>query len=229
MTAEYTSSPDLRRLYSTAGWGGIAAFVAWMAQPIVVGLLAATEGDMAQTFDTISSRPYLASLELLIFIGIGVGILFLVTAVGRIVRARSAAPSTAARVGHVFGLAAGVSWIFAAGNSFAPYTSVGSGIPDTAPDPALQSALYQLNAVIFTGFGIAYAIGMAGWLITLATAGRRAGVVGWPTAILAVACSVASASVLVVPFSPPWGIIGGLAFCLVGGIVFLVKSRRVGT
>ena len=62
----------------------------------------------------------------------------------------------------------------------------------------------------------------AGWLIALAFAGRRRGVVGWPLSILALLAAGASIVQFLLPFAPPWGLIGGIGFAFVAGISFLV-------
>ncbi len=67
---------------------------------------------------------------------------------------------------------------------------------------------------------------MIGWLVMLATAGRRAGVIGWPLAIVCVVAVAVIVGSSFVPFAPPWGWIAGIGALLVLGIAFLVKARR---
>ena len=113
-----------------------------------------------------------------------------------------------------------------AGVFLAQYTSVGFALGDAAPDRALQVGLYQLLAVVATGLLVVFAVCFAGWLITLAFAGRRRGVVGWPLSILALLAAGASIVQFLVPFAPPLGLIGGIGFAFVAGISFLITSRR---
>jgi hypothetical protein len=213
-----------RRTYRTAGLGGIGAALAWGAQPIVVAL---ASGDAGRAdFASIESHPFNGVIEGTIFSLIGVGLLFLVTAVGRLAAASGAPASTSALVGHTLGIAASLAWFGVAGVFLAQYTSVGFGLGEAAPDQALQLGLYQLLGILATGLLVVYGVCFAGWLITLAVAGRRRGVVGWPLSILALLAAGASIGQFLVPFAPPWGLIAGLGFAFVAGISFLVTARR---
>jgi hypothetical protein len=223
-----TGPPDgavRRRLYRIAGVGGVGAALAWAAQPVVVALAAGGAGGGAD-FAYIESHPFNGVIEGAIFSAIGVGLLFLVTAVGRLAASSDMPVSTSALVGHTLGIAASVAWFVVAGVFLSQYTSVGFGIGGAAPDPALQVGLYQLLAVIATGLLVVFAVCFAGWLITLAVAGRRHGVVGWPLSILALLAAAASIVQFLIPFAPPWGLIGGIGFAFVAGVTFLVAARR---
>ena len=215
-----------RRLYRTAGIGGIGAALAWFVQPIVVSV----SGDIVDGVDHayVESHPFNGVIEATLFTAIGVGLLFLVTAVGRLARLSDRTVSTAAAVGHLLGIAGGIGWFFVAGLSIAPYTSVGFSLGEAAPERALQLGLYQLLGVVLIGMIMIVVVGFGGWLITVGTAGRRHGVVGWPLSIVALVAAAVSIGQLLVPFAPPWGSIAGLGFALVAGIAFLVKARRAG-
>ena len=224
-------TPDValrRRLYRIAGLGGIGAALAWAAQPVVVALVAVGAGGAGggADFAYIESHPFNGVVEGTIFSAIGVGLLFLVTAIGRLAASSGIPVSTSALVGHTLGIAASIAWFVVAGVFLAQYTSVGFGIGGAAPDPALQAGLYQLLAVIATGLLVVFAVCFASWLITLAVAGRRRGVVGWPLSILALLAAAASIVQFLLPFAPPWGLIGGIGFAFVAGVAFLVAARR---
>ncbi|MET0736510.1 MAG: hypothetical protein ABWY55_12820 [Microbacterium sp.] len=213
---------ERRRLFRVAGFGGIGAFVAWAVQPIVVSVFSPLVPEGGPDFAYIESTPYNGVLEATVFAGVGVGLLFMVTAVGRLIHPSS----TAARAGQTMGLVGASVWFLVAGGSLGQYTSVGWWLSDAAPDPDLQQALYQTLGIVMTGTLVTFAVGMIGWLILLATAGRRARVVGWPLAIVAFAAAAVSAGTFLFPFAPPWGSIASIVAALVVGIAFLVKARR---
>jgi len=219
--------PDLRRrMYRTAGLGGIGAAVAWVAQPIAIALVAGDSGDRPD-FAYIESHPFNGVIEGTIFSAIGVGLLFLVIAVGRLAAASGVPASASALVGHTLGIAGALAWFVVAGVLLAQFTSVGFGLGDAAPDPALQVGLYQLLGVIATGMLTVFGVCFAGWLIALAVGGRRRGVVGWALSILALLAAGASILQFLLPFAPPWGLIAGIGFAGVAGVSFLITSRRV--
>ena len=224
--AAASASVDRRRLYRVAGLGGIGAFAAWAAQPVIVSVLAPSS-ENGRDFAFIESTPFLGVLEAIVFSAVGVGMLFLVTAVGQLT-ASAGRPSTAARVGYLLGVLSGIAWLFVAGSSLALYTSVGFHLGEAAPTGELQQGLYQLHAVVLTGLIGPYVIGMIGWLVMLATAGRGTGVIGWPLTILCVLVVVVMVATSFVPFAPPWGWVAGIGAALVLGVAFLVKSRRAG-
>ena len=216
-----------RRLYRTAGLGGVGVFVAWAAQPVIVTLMSRVPPENGRDFAYIESTAFVGVLEAMVFSAIGVAMLFMVTAV-RQLTASAGAPSTAARVGHLLGVLSGISWLFVAGSSLALYTSIGFSLGEAAPQQELQQALYQLWAVVLTGFLALSMLGVIGWLVMLATAGRRAGVIGWPLTIVCILAVVVMVAASFVPFAPPWGWLAGIGAPLVLGIAFLVKARRAG-
>ena len=89
---------DRRRLFRVAAFGGIGAFVAWLVQPILVSVFSPLVPEGGPDFAYIESTPYNGVMEAAVFAGIGVGLLFMVTAVGRLI----VPSSTAARVGHTW-------------------------------------------------------------------------------------------------------------------------------
>jgi len=216
---------DRRRLYLAAGLGGLGAALAWGAQPILVAIVSGDAGEHAD-FAYIASHPFNGVIEATVFSAIGVGMLYLVTALGRLGVASGVPASTSALVGHTLGVAASVTWFGVAGVFLAQYTSVGFGLGDAAPDRALQVGLYQLLGIIATGLLVVFSVGFAGWLIALAVAGRRRGVVGWPLSILALAAAALSIGQFLLPFAPPWGLVAGIGFAFVAGVAFLVAARR---
>ncbi len=216
---------DRRRLYRAAGVGGVGAFVAWAAQPVIVSIMSPGAPENGRDFAYIESTPFLGVMEAIVFSGIGVAMLFMVTAVGQLT-ASAGAPSTAARVGHLLGVLCGIAWFFVAGLSLALYTSIGFHLGEAAPEQELQQGLYQLHAVVLFGLIGPYLLGMIGWLVMLATAGRRAGVIGWPLTIVCILAAGVMVAAPFVPFVPPWGSLAGLGASLVLGIAFLVKALR---
>ncbi len=213
-----------RRLYRTAGLGGVGAFVAWAAQPVIVSVLSRSAPEDERDFAFIESTAFLGVLEAIVFSAIGVAMLFLVAATAQLTSS-AGRPSTAALVGHLLGVLSGIAWLFVAGSSLALYTSIGFHLGEAAPQEELQQGLYQLHAVVLTGLIGPYVFGMIGWLVMLATAGRRAGVIGWPLTIVCIFAVVIMVAASFVPFAPPWGWIAGIGATLVLGIAFLVKAR----
>jgi len=214
-----------RRLYRSAGFGGVGVFVAWAAQPVIVSILSPRAPENGRDFAYIESTPFLGVMEAIVFSGIGVAMLFMVTAVGQLT-ASAGPPSTAARVGHLLGVLSSIAWFLVAGSSLALYTSVGSSLGEAAPEPEIQEGLIQLHAVVLTGLIGPYVLGIIGWLVMLATAGRRTGVIGWPLTIVCVLAVVVMVGASFVPFAPPWGWVAGIGVALVLGIAFLAKARR---
>jgi hypothetical protein len=216
-----------RRLYRLAGLGGVFAVASWLAQPVLVGILSASEGDTAPTFEGMEGRPYSGALEALIFLGMCGGLLVFVEASARLMRSRAGSVlSTWAEAGVVLGLLGAACWALVAGVSLAPYTSIGPGLAEFAPEPDHQVAILGSNALAIAGLGFAGLFGLAGYVVCLTTTARRAGVLGWPTSVAGFAALSASLLPLALPSSPPWGFLGLLGFVLVAGIVFLVRSRR---
>ena len=225
--ADLGGATSERRLYRIAGLGGIGAFVAWAGQPLVVAVSAATMGDGYPDWDAaVGDRSWIGGVEAAIFLGIAVGMLFFVIATLALIHRAGGLRSTASRVGATLGVSGAVAWMFVAGSGMAQFTSVGAGIPEVAPDSALQVALLQTLSVALTGFLVATSFGMAGYTVLLATAGRRAGVIGWPLTVVAILVLLVFASAFFMPLSPPWGMIGFVFLGLVFGIAFLVKSRK---
>lgn len=221
-----TPSGESKRLYRIAGLGGVGAFLAWLGQPIFVLLIAGSQAEAGGDWSVIESARYGGALEMVIFSAVGVGLLFLVLATWRIVGLRSTSISVAAAVGHAMGVVAAVSWLLVAAEAFRMYTSVGASIPEVADDSRLQASIIHGTALDVTGALLLFVVGYTGWVIMVATAGRRAGVVGTPLAVVLVLAAVGWVPALAVPFSVPWPMFSCVLTMLILGIVFLVRSRR---
>jgi hypothetical protein len=217
-----------RRLYRTAGFGGVLAAVAWLVQPLLVFVVAGADAPETPTMDYLLENPWGGSVEAAVFTGIGAGVLVLVLAVQALLAGRADALSVPARVTQVCGVIAGSAWILLAGWYMGPYTSVGKAITEAAPDVALQQAVLQIHNVGAMGIIVAAGLAFAGWLLGLATVGRTHALVGRPLAIGAgLAALLIVVPLLTMPFSPPWGVILGMeAYLLIAGVAFLVKARK---
>jgi hypothetical protein len=212
-----------RRLYLAAGFGGVLAAASWAIQPLLV----VQAGDDLPTLDNLFTHPWHGAIETAVFTGIGVGVLFLVLAIGALTERRLSVVSTWARTGHVLGVLAGCTWILLAGWFAGPYTSVGQSLGEATGDPAIQRAVLHMHSVGAIGIILAASLGLAFWLVCLATVGRKAGVVGAPLVILAATAAISTLQPFIMPFAAPWGAILGMpAFVLVAGIAFLLKARR---
>lgn len=217
----------IRRLYRTAGLGGVGAFLAWLGQPILVLLVVGEQGAAGRDWSEIESSKYNGAVEVVLFSAIGVGTLFMVLATWRILGHRHPEVSVGAAAGHVMGLVAATSWFLVAAEAFRMFTSVGAAIPEVTGDSQLQASIIHGTALDITGALLLVAVGLTGWVAMVATAGRRAGVVGKPLGIVVAAlAALAWVPALVVPFSVPWPLFGVLLSTLVLGVSFLRQSRR---
>jgi hypothetical protein len=223
-----TKSTDdtLKHLHRIAGLGGVGAFLAWLGQPILVFLITGPQGDAGGDWSDVESSRYNGALEVLIFSALGIGVLFLVLATWRIISLHDPTVSVAATVGHVLGLVAGVSWFLVAAEAFRMFTSIGAAIPEVTADSALQATMIHGTALDLTGALLLFVVGFSGWLVMMATAGRRAGVVGLPVAVVLMLFVLVQLVPLAVPFSPPWPLVGYILAMLILGISFLLRSRR---
>jgi hypothetical protein len=215
-----------KHLYRVAGLGGVGAFLAWLGQPVLVFLISGPQGDVRADWSDIESSKYNGALEVLIFSAIGVGLLFMVLGTWRIIRQRKAEASMAATTGQVMGLVAAASWFLVAAESFRMYTSVGAAIPRVSDDSRVQASIIHGTSLDITGALLLFAAGYTGWVIMVATAGRRAGVVGMPVVVVLALSVLAWVPALVVPFSAPWPMVGFIVTMLILGISFLLRSRR---
>jgi len=215
-----------RHFYRVAGLGGVGAFLAWLGQPVLVVLISGPQGDAGADWSEIESSRYNGALEVLIFSAIGVGLLFMVLGTWRIIGRRKPKTSLAATTGQAMGLVAAVSWFLVAAESLRMYTSIGAAIPKVTDDPHLQASIIHGTGLDIAGALLLFAVGYTGWVVMVATAGRRAGVVGMPVVVVLAFSALAWVPALVVPFSVPWPMVGFLVTMLVLGISFLVRSRR---
>jgi hypothetical protein len=215
-----------KRLYRVAGLGGVGAFLAWLGQPILVFLVIGPRGDAGGDWSEIESSRYNGAIEVLIFSAIGVGLLFMVLATWRILGQGNPGASVAAAVGHVMGLVAAVSWFLVAAEAFRMFTSIGAAIPEVTGDSRLQASIIHGTALDISGALLLFVVGYTGWVVMVATAGRRAGVVGMPLGVVLGLSVLAWVPALVVPFSVPWPMVGFILTMLILGISFLVRSRR---
>ncbi|MBA3282218.1 MAG: hypothetical protein H0U29_08315 [Acidimicrobiia bacterium] len=215
-----------KRLYRIAGLGGVGAFLAWLGQPVLVLLVIGPHGDAGGDWSEIESSRYNGAIEVVIFSAIGVGLLFMVLATWRILEHRNSGVSVAATVGHVMGVVAAVSWFLVAAEAFRMFTSVGAAIPEVSHDSRLQASIIHGTALDITGALLLFVVGYTGWVFMVATAGRRAGVVGTPLGVVLALSAVGWVPALAVPFSVPWPLVGFVLTMLVLGIAFLVRSRR---
>jgi hypothetical protein len=221
-----TKDETTKHLYRVAGLGGVGAFLAWLGQPVLVFLISGPQGDARADWSDIESSKYNGALELLIFSAIGVGLLFMVLGTWRIMRQRKLEASLSATTGQVMGLVAAVSWFLVAAESFRMYTSVGAAIPNVSGDSQLQASIIHGTNLDITGALLLFAVGYTGWVAMMATAGRRAGVVGTPIVVVLALSALAWVPALVVPFSVPWPMVGFVVTVLILGISFLLRSRR---
>lgn len=215
-----------KHLYRVAGLGGVGAFLAWLGQPILVLLIIGPQGGPGGDWSEIESSRYNGAIEVVIFSAIGVGLLFMVLATWRILAERDPGPSVAATVGNVMGLVAAVSWFLVAAESFRMFTSIGATIPKVTEDSRLQASIIHGTYLDVTAALLLFVVGYSGWAVMVATAGRRAGIIGMPLGVVLALASLAWVPALAVPFSVPWPLVGFVVTMLILGISFLVRSRK---
>jgi hypothetical protein len=206
--------------------GGVGAFLAWLGQPILVFLLTGPQGDAGGDWSQIERFRYNGAVEVLLFSAIGVGTLFMVLGTWQTIAHRNPAGSVAATVGQVMGLVAAAAWFLVAADAFRMFTSVGAAIPDVTDDSALQAAIIHGTALDVTGALLLFGVGFSGWLIMMATVGRRAGLVGVPVALVLALLVLVQIVPIALPFSAPWPLVGYVLAMLILGISFLLRSRR---
>ena len=223
---ETPADEKTKRLYRIAGLGGVGAFVAWLGQPILVLLIIGPQGDPGGDWSEIEKTRYNGAIEVLLFSAIGVGLLFLVLGTWRIIERRKPESSVTATAGQAMGVVAAVSWFLVAAESFRMFTSVGAAIPEVTNDSRLQASIIHGTGLDITGALLLFVVGYTGWVVMVATAGHRAGVVGMPTVVVLVLSTLAWVPGMVVPFSVPWPLVGFIGTMLILGISFLLRSRR---
>jgi hypothetical protein len=221
-----TSTDETRRLYRIAGLGGVGAFLAWLGQPVLVFLIIGPRGGAGGDWSEIESSRYNGAIEVVIFSAVGVGLLFMVLATWRLLGHQTSGASVAAGVGHVMGVVAAVSWFLVAAEAFRLFTSVGAAIPDVTDDSRLQASIIHGTALDTTGALLLFGVGYTGWVFMVATAGRRAGVVGTPLGVVLALFALGWVPALALPFSVPWPLVGFVLTMLILGVAFLVRSRR---
>lgn len=217
---------EARRLYRVAGLGGVGAVLAWICQPILVSVLAASDAPDAPAWADIEAMRWNGSIEVVIFSAMGIGMLFFVLATWRLLRLHARDASVAQQLGLTGGVLGACAWFLVAADSFRLYTSIGAGLPDLTDDPELQRVALDGTYLDITGAIILFAVGFTLWTILLATSARRAGVISTPLAILAVLSLAGPVAGLALPFGAPWWLVGYVVVLLVLGVTFLVKSRR---
>ncbi len=215
-----------KRLYRIAGLGGLGAALAWVGQPILVMLLAASNAAENPAWVDVEASKWNGAVEVAIFSGIGTGALFFVLATWRLIRLKGGEPSVAQQVGLAGGVTGALAWFLVAAESLRLYTSIGAGLPDITDDPELQRLAIEGTFLDVTGALVLFAIGFTLWTVLLATAARTSGVIGLPLAAVAGLTLLAPAAGLATPFGAPWWLIAYVLGLLVFGLAFLVKARK---
>lgn len=225
------------KLFRVAGIGALIAGLSYLIQPLIVFIIDPAANAVPNPDDPSAWYPdpanaleswYLGSEQSLQFALVAVGTLMLVIALGILARSRGAESGVWAQMSHVLGLASGIGWIVVAGLSFATHSLVAFSLTDFA-NAGLEAQKIGLQsvAIVLVGALALVSLATAGWVLGLATVGRKARIVGLPLAVLCyLAAAVLLANVFVNPTGFPFGQLAFLIFLLVFGIVFLVKARR---
>lgn len=215
-----------RRLHRIAGLGGVGAVLAWVCQPILVSVMAASDAPDAPAWSDIEAMRWNGSIEVLVFSGMGLGILFFVLGTWGLIRLRGGEASVAQQVGLAGGVLGAVAWFVVAAESFRIYTSIGAGLPEVTDDVELQRVALDGTYLDITGAIILFAVGFTLWSVLLVTTARRVGAIGTPLAVVVGLSLLGPVAGLALPFGSPWWLMGYVLSLLVIGCTFLVKSRR---
>lgn len=219
-------SDTARRLYRVAGLGGVGAVLAWVCQPILVSVMAASDAPDAPAWSDIEAMRWNGSIEILVFGAMGLGMLFFVLGTWSLIRLRGGEASVAQQVGLTGGVLGAIAWFLVAAESLRLYTSIGAGLPELTDDPELQRVALGGTYLDITGAIILFAVGFTLWSVLLATTARRAGVIGTPLAVVVALSLAGPVAGLALPFGSPWWLMGYVLSLLVIGCTFLVRSRR---
>ena len=215
------------RLYRTAGVAALAGALAYLVQPVLVFVVnPPTTGPNGYPVvrDLIAARG-LAPVDVLMFATVGVATIVLAVAVHALRTTTGSLRSVPAMTGLALGVVAGLGWIGAAAASMAVYGLFATNLGEITDDIVMQQAAIQ-TALVGTGMLSIPVIGTAGWFAVLGTSGRRARIVGWPMAVVA----LLAAAVILVPavvMLLPFGMLAVIPVYAALGVAFLVKSRRI--
>ncbi|MCB0909915.1 MAG: hypothetical protein KDB63_22695 [Nocardioidaceae bacterium] len=219
-------SDEVRSLTRMAGWAGVAVFVLWLCQPILVGLLAGGGADDTPDMAALEANSWVGGFEAVVFSAIGVASLVMVLAVWRAMRLSGAADGVLASVGFAMGVVGASAWFWVAGHSLSMFTSVGAGLVDVSADSEIQAASLQASYLAVTAGLLVVAIGSIGWNVLLATTGRRSGLIGRPLSVVFGVFAAIPLYQAAVPFAAPWPLVVAVLGSLILGIALLVRSRK---
>jgi hypothetical protein len=212
----------MRQTYRIIGWAALLAALSNLGQPVVVALTPAVFGTSEMVTDPAILRgaAWLAFLEGGIFLGVAVGVGFLVLGMDELL---GSARSVAGSAHIVVGIAAAFGWLLVASASLARYSSVTG---------AASSFGEEGRSVFFQGWALSLATGLllasiaSGiWWIGTAVRGLRAGVLGRPLAVFA--GLVGALNVLASLLGIPWLVLLQIPLFIVLGIVFLRRAGRL--
>lgn len=227
--ASTTPAPDAAEstsLTRMAGWAGVAVFVLWLCQPILVGLLAGSGADDTPDLAALEANSWVGGFDAALFSGIGMASLVMVLAVWRAMRLTGAADGTFSTVGFAMALVGATAWFWVAGHGLSMYTSVGAGLGDVTGDSEIQAASLQASYLAVTAGLLVVGIGSIGWNLLLATSGRRSGLIGRPLSVVFGVFAAIPLYQAAVPFATPWPILVAVLGSLILGIALLVTSRK---
>lgn len=225
-TSAAKDSDEVRSLTRMAGWAGVAVFVLWLCQPILVGLLAGSGADDSPDLAALEANSWVGGFEAVVFSAIGVASLVMVLAVWRAMRLSGAADGVLASVGFAMGLVGASAWFWVAGHSLSMFTSVGAGLVDVSADSEIQAASLQASYLAVTAGLLVVGIGSIGWNALLATTGRRSGLIGRPLSVVFGVFAAIPLYQAAVPFAAPWPLVVAVLGSLILGIALLVTSRK---
>jgi hypothetical protein len=232
MTTLDTSAPRIstsRALYRTAGIAALAAGLMYILQPIIVFVLSPQYPAGTPFEDTfpdpseLGGASLLATLSAVEFFAVGLATIIAALALGRLT-ARTGA-GVWATAGQVTGVVSGAAWILMAGMTLANSGTVAQALSEVGADAGAQRVGLQAVNIVITGFIAVVAFCTATWLASLATAGRRAGVIGLPLAIASIVVA-ALITVALLVLNVPFGVLLLIPYFIGLGIALLVKSRR---
>lgn len=205
----------------TAGIGGVLTFTVWLLQPLAVFWLLGDEELL--TWASLERVRWIAPYETVTFSLIALGMFLLVHGIDRQLGGREDESAWSA-AGRMAGYTSVLGWLLLVVTGSALFSSASSDLEAMAV--ADQTSALAIHGVVSMAALHLAVLGAAGWLVLVGTRARSRGVVGRPTATVALVAAALALAPFAVPFSPPWGTLVVLAMCLWLGVQQLRASRR---
>lgn len=209
--------------YRPAGIASLVLAAAFLAQFALL-LLSFGSDDPDETLGAFLDRTHVSGIvEGAAWIAAGIATVVITAAADRL---WSTSDSLVRVLARFFGYSGAVGFLLAGGIGLAGVGYAGQLLEQVPGGADAGWVGYQAaNGVLWTAVRLVACIGEAGWLVLLATSGRRAGIIGVPLSVL----GFVAAAIILLP-SAAFGELTTQLFVvpafLVFGIAFLLRGRR---